>query len=478
MSLLKPDLCVIGAGSGGLSVAATAAAFGVPVVLVEKAAMGGDCLNVGCVPSKALIASAARAAAMRELENFGLSAVEPQVQQAGVHAHIRRTIAAIAPNDSAERFAALGVQVIRAEARFIDRRTLEAGGQLIQARRFVVATGSAPRVPAIPGLAEVPYLTNETVFDLTRKPEHLIVVGGGPVGVELAQAHRRLGSRVTLIESSTILAREDDEGVGFVRRALLAEGVTLLEGATALKVMKSGKAGVELVVLAADGERSVIGSHLLIAAGRRPVLDQLGLDAARIASDAQGIVVDRGLRSSNRRVYAIGDCAGGAAGDARFTHVANYHAGLVIRSALFRLRARVEPRILPRVTYCAPEMACVGLGEIEARAAHRTVQTLRWPFAENDRAKATGESGGMIKVTADAKGRILGAMIVGAHAGELITPWTLAISQGLKLADIAGTVMPYPTLSEVSRRVTITSFAPLTIRPAVRRVIRLLRIFG
>ncbi len=483
MTLLKPDLCVIGAGSGGLSVAAAAAAFGVPVVLIEKGEMGGDCLNSGCVPSKALIAAADRAAALATLEPFGIANMEAQVNHARVRDHIRAVIGHIAPNDSVERFTALGVTVIRAAASFIDKRTVEAGGQLIQARRFVIATGSRAALPPIPGLAETPHLTNETIFDLARKPEHLLVIGGGPIGCELAQAHRRLGAAVTLVEAARLLPREDEEAAGVVRRALLADGITIREGATILRAeaghKPGGKTGVALVLASADGaEERLAGSHLLVAAGRRATVDGLGLEAAGVKVDARGIVVDRGLRTTNRRIYAIGDCASGATGGLQFTHVANYHAGLVLRSALFRLPARLDNRAIPRVTYTDPEIAAVGLSEIEARKAEAGIQTLRWPFAENDRAQAERRTEGHIKVIASKKGVILGAVIVGPQAGELITPWTLAVQKGLKIKDMAGIVIPYPTLSEVSRRAAVSAFAPLTTKPAIRRLIGFLRRFG
>ncbi|MGL4727385.1 MAG: dihydrolipoyl dehydrogenase family protein [Bosea sp. (in: a-proteobacteria)] len=480
MNLLKPDICVIGAGSGGLSVAAAAAAFGVPVVLIEKGEMGGDCLNAGCVPSKALIAAGGRAASLADFESFGLGEAQTQANYARVRDHVREVIATIAPNDSVERFTALGVQVIRAPANFIDRRTVEAGGQLIQARRFVIATGSRAAIPPIPGLADLPYLTNETVFDLARRPDRLIIIGGGPIGCELAQAHRRLGTEVTIIEAQRLLSREDEEAASVVRRRLLAEGVDIREGVKVLRAEARGKAGVVLVLAGAnDGAEEVItGSHLLVAAGRKPVTDGLALEAAGIATDGRGITVDRGLRTSNRRVFAIGDCASGATGGLQFTHVANYHAGLVIRSALFRLPVKLNNMLVPRVTYTDPEIASVGISEAEARAAQSGIQTLRWPFAENDRAQAERQTQGHIKVIASAKGVILGATIVGKGAGELITPWTLALSRGLKLKDMAGIIIPYPTFSEVSRRAAITSFAPLTQKPSIRRLIGFLRRFG
>jgi pyruvate/2-oxoglutarate dehydrogenase complex dihydrolipoamide dehydrogenase (E3) component len=482
MNLLKPDICVIGAGSGGLSIAAAAAAFGVSVVLIEKGEMGGDCLNAGCVPSKALIAAGERAAALADFEAFGLGPLVAQANYARVKDHIEGVIAAIAPNDSVERFTALGVIVIRAPASFVDRGAVEAGGKLIKARRFVIATGSRPSLPPIPGLADLPVLTNETVFGLTRRPERLLVIGGGPIGCELAQAHRRLGAEVTILEAARILPREDGEAAGAVRRRLLAEGVDIREGARILRAEARGK-GVALALAGgdemADGmEEIVSGSHVLVAAGRKAVTDGLNLEAAGVATDGRGITVDRGLRTSNRRIYAIGDCASGATGGLQFTHVANYHAGLVLRSALFRLPAKLDNRSIPRVTYTDPEIASVGLSEDEARKAQSGVQTLRWPFAENDRAQVERQTEGHIKVIASAKGVILGAAIVGKGAGELITPWTLALRHGLKLRDMAGVVIPYPTFSEVSRRAAITAFTPLTTKPALRRLIGFLRRFG
>lgn len=470
---LTPDLCIIGAGSGGLSVAAAAAMFGVPVVLVERDRMGGDCLNVGCVPSKALIAAGARAQALREAGAFGIEAGEPRINFARVHDHVQRVIAAIAPNDSVERFGALGVTVIKGEARFVSRSTVMVGDQPIMARRFVIATGSRPSAPPIPGLDALPYLTNESVFSLTKLPERLLVLGGGAVGVELSQAMARLGSQVTLIEAQSLLAREDAEAVGLVRRALLREGVTVLEQARVARA-EPKRGGLRLVL---EDETTLEGTHLLVAAGREPNIEALDLELAGIRSDAKGVVVDKGLRSSNRRVFAIGDCASGQSGGLQFTHVANYHAGLVLRSALFRLPVRVQTLAIPRVTYSQPELASVGLSEAEARA-RGAVTLLRWPFAENDRAQAERKTDGFVKLVTDKKGRILGATIVGAGAGELIVPWCMAIQKRMSVKDMAGLVFPYPTLSEVSKRAAVSFYAPLAAKPGIRRLIAFLRRFG
>jgi pyruvate/2-oxoglutarate dehydrogenase complex dihydrolipoamide dehydrogenase (E3) component len=475
---LKPDLCVIGAGSAGLSTAAIAASFGVPVVLVEKGRMGGECLNVGCVPSKALIAAATRAHEMRDAGRFGIEPRDPRVDYARVRDHIQGVIAAIAPNDSAERFTALGVQVIRAEARFRDETTVVAGDAVIAARRFVIATGSRPAVPPIPGIEAVPYLTNETVFDLGRRPERLIVIGAGPVGVELAQAHRRLGAEVVLLEAGRLLPREDPEVAGVVERALLRDGVELRTGVSIAAIETRG----ERIVLTLEGRGAagevLEGSHLLVATGRASRIDGLGLEAAGIAVEKAGIKVDRGLRTTNRRVYAIGDCAGVAAGPYKFTHTANYHAGLVIRSALFRLPVRVDPRAIPRVVYTDPEVAAVGLTEEEARAAHKRVRILRWPVAENDRAQAERATDGHAKMIVTRRGKILGCAIAAPHAGELITPWTLAMGKGLKVQDLAGVVFPYPTFSEVTKRAAVEFLRPSAQNVWVRRLIGAARRLG
>lgn len=471
---IKPDLCVIGAGSGGLSVAAAAALFGVKVVLVERHLMGGDCLNVGCVPSKALIAAAHRAHDIRNAAPFGLVAPSPQVRFARVHEHVRRVIEAIAPTDSVERFTAMGVRVIQGEARFLDNRSVTVGSLTIQPRRFVLATGSRPAIPPIDGLASAPYLTNESVFDLTARPERLVVLGGGPIGVELGQAFARLGSRVAIIQSGRILPRDEEEAAVHLRRALAADGVELREHARAVKV--EGVEG-DLRVTLASGEQLAC-THLLVAAGRRPNVESLDLAAGGVAADERGILVGRGLRTSNRRVYAIGDCAAGATEGLQFTHVANHHAGVVVRSALFRLPARIDNRAIPRVTYCDPEVASVGLTEEAARKAGREVRLLRWPFAENDRAQAERAQEGVVKLVTDPKGRILGVTIVGRGAGELLMPWVIAVQKGWSTRDMAGLVFPYPTFSEVSKRAALLHFGPMAQKPWIRRIVRFLSRFG
>jgi pyruvate/2-oxoglutarate dehydrogenase complex dihydrolipoamide dehydrogenase (E3) component len=469
---LTPDICVIGAGSGGLSVAAAAASFGVPVVLIEKGRMGGDCLNYGCVPSKALLAAAKHAVASRNASRFGLRAAPPEIDFAKVHAHVHGVIGAIAPTDSKERFAGLGVRVIEGAARFLDASTVTVGDMAIKARRFVIATGSVPAVPPIDGLAETRYLTNESVFDLKRAVEHLIVIGAGAIGLELAQAYRRLGAAVTVIEAATPLAHDDPECAAAVLEQLSREGVVIRAGVKVTKVARVG----EKVAVTFGGERGderIEGSDLLIATGRKPNIDGLALDAAGIRTEGGGIKVDRRLRTTNRRVYAIGDVAGG-----HFTHAANYHAGIVLRNVLFRLPAKVDETIIPRVTFTEPELARVGLIEAQARDRGGSIRVLRWPYHENDRAQAEHLTQGHIKVVTAANGRILGATIVGAQAGELITPWTLALARGLNIRAMTEIVVPYPTLSEIGKRAAITYFSSSLTSPKVRRLLGFLRRFG
>lgn len=469
MSVIETDLCIIGAGAGGLSLAAGAAQMGARVVLIEGAEMGGDCLNHGCVPSKALIAAARAAQARRDGAALGILPVEPEVDFAAVMAHVARTIASIAPMDSQPRFEGFGVRVIRAWARFVSPSEVEAGGHRIRARRFVIATGSRPFIPLVPGLAGVPFLTNESIFHQTALPAHLLVLGGGPIGIEMAQAHRRLGARVTVIEAGRCLGREDPEAAALVLARLRAEGVEIVEGVAVAEV--SGGPGAIRLRLA-DG-REVAGSALLVATGRQVALERLDLAAAGIEASPRGVAVDAGLRSvTNRRVYAIGD----AAGRAQFTHVAGYHAGVLARSILFGLPARAASHHIPRVVYAEPELAQVGLTEAEARAAHGAALTvIRQEFAHNDRAQAMGEAEGFLKLMV-LKGRPVGVTLVGPQAGELIGLWALALSARLKLAAVAGMVAPYPTLTEISKRAAGAYFFPkLFANPWVKRGVRLVQ---
>ncbi|MGE0254871.1 MAG: NAD(P)/FAD-dependent oxidoreductase [Alphaproteobacteria bacterium] len=472
---IRADLCVIGAGSGGLSVAAGAARLGLSVVLFERARMGGDCLNSGCVPSKALLAAAAAATGAARAAALGIDRAPASVDFARVRAHVHDVIAQIAPHDSVERFEGLGVRVIPRHARFVGPREVAGDdGTRVVARRFVVATGSRAAVPPIPGLDTVPYETNETIFERATLPRHLLVVGGGPIGMELAQAFRRLGSAVTVVEAQRCLGNDDPALATVVRDALVAEGVAIHEGTRVGRVERGADGGIALAVAGPDGaERRLAGSDILVAVGRRPNVEDLGLAAAGIATGPRGLVVDRRLRTTNRRVWAVGDVAGGL----QFTHVAGWHAGLVVRNALFRLPVDATPRAVPWVTYTDPELAHVGLTEAQARARHGDrVRVTVAPFADNDRARAERRTAGMVKVVAGRAGRILGCSIAGAHAGELIQPWVLALSRGLKLSAMAAVVAPYPTLGEAGKRAAGAWYEDALFSPTTRALVRLLRL--
>ena len=470
---LQADICVIGAGSAGLSVAAGASQMGAKTVLIERAVMGGDCLNYGCVPSKSLLAAAKAAVLHRHTGAMGVAYEPPRIDFPAVRDHVRGVIAGIAPHDSQERFEGLGVTVLRSQARFVGPGEVEAGDTRIRARRFVVATGSQPVVPPLPGLDEVDYLTNETVFALGAAPAHMIVVGGGPIGCELSQAFRRLGSEVTIVEMAQILPNDDPELAELVRLRLRAEGIRLHEGTRAGAVRRDG-AGLVLEIERDGNAESLAGDALLLAVGRRPAVEGLDLEAAGIDHDRKGITVDRRLRSSNRKVFAAGDVAGGF----QFTHVAGYHAGVVLKNALFRLPAKVDDRAVPWVTYSDPELAHVGLAEAAAKERHGDIRILRWPFAENDRARCERQEDGLVKVVTTPRGRVLGASIVGPHAGELIHPWVLAISKGLGVGAMAQMIAPYPTLGEVNKRAAGSFYTPKLFGARTRRLVRLLGKLG
>ncbi|MFT6526340.1 MAG: pyruvate/2-oxoglutarate dehydrogenase complex dihydrolipoamide dehydrogenase (E3) component [Celeribacter sp.] len=471
MKKIKTDICVIGGGSGGLSVASGAVQMGASVVLIEAGEMGGDCLNYGCVPSKALLSAAKQAHVMRE-GGAGRVGMEPQIDYAAAMDHVQTAIDTIAPHDSQERFEGLGCTVIRAFARFTSPTTVQAGDTEITARRFVISTGSRAFIPPIKGLDTVPYLTNETLWQQRRAPKHLLVLGGGAIGMEMAQAHRRLGCEVTVIEAQDALGRDDPEAAEVVKGALRAEGVTIMEQAPV--VMVRGGAG-DITLQLKDGAQ-VKGSDLLVAVGRTANTDALDLEKGGIDHNRAGVTVNASLRSSNRRVYAIGDAAGGM----QFTHVAGYHAGVLIRSMLFGLPAKAQTHHIPRATYTDPELAQIGLTESEAVEAHGAAVTVtRAEIAGNDRAIATGRAsgGGFIKVMI-VRNRPVGVTIVGPDAGELISFWALAFVSNLKMGQIAGMVAPYPTLMELNKRAAGAYFTPkLFDNPRVKAVVKLVQRF-
>ncbi|CAM3356718.1 dihydrolipoyl dehydrogenase family protein [Thalassospira profundimaris] len=472
--IITTDICVIGAGSGGLSVAAGAVQMGAKVVLIEKGKMGGDCLNTGCVPSKALLAAGHAAENARRASRFGVSTGPVEIDFGRAIDHVHSVIAGIAPHDSVERFEELGCTVIQAEARFAGPGEVVAGDTTIKAKRFVIATGSRAAVPPIPGLETVCYFTNETIFENRVRPEHLIIIGGGPIGLEMAQAHHQLGAKVTVIEMGTILPKDDPDLVAVVRDRIKADGISLYEGAKTKEILDVNDQ-IRVVIEHQGIEITLEGSHLLLATGRKPNVENLGLKDAGIEFTDRGISVDARLRTSNKKVFAIGDINGGL----QFTHMAGYDAGIVIRNALFRLPAKVDHSAVPWVTYTNPELAQVGLTEKAAREQYGDdIRVVTWDYAENDRARAEVETEGFIKVITKPNGRILGAAIVGRQAGELIGVWSLAISKKIKIGAIAGMIAPYPTLGELSKRVAGAWYTPSLFGEKTRKLVRFLLRFA
>ncbi|TCZ59884.1 dihydrolipoyl dehydrogenase family protein [Roseicella aquatilis] len=477
------DVAVIGAGAAGLAVASICGGLGLRTALIERGRMGGDRLNHGGVPSRALLAAAQAAAEARRAGRFGLRLPEPEIDWAGVRAHVQGTIARLAPDHGAARYRGMGVEVIEASAHFTDPDRLEAGGRGLTFRRAVIAAGSSPIVPDIPGLDGVPWLTTETLFDLEEPPGHLLVLGGDTIGVEMAQAHARLGCLVTIIDPAPrILAREDEDLAEGVRTALLAEGVTLREGAAVTRFEQlepdSRQATAGVVAVLTDGTR-VAGTHLLLAVGRAPRLAGLDLQAGNIAATPQGVRTRANLRSvSNPRVWAVGSIADPRGiGPRGFTHLASQHAGVVARSMLFRLPGtRLDYAALPRLVATDPELVQVGLTEAEARAAgHRDLRIHRWPLSENDRALAEGRPEGLVKLVISGRGRLLGAGLLAPRAGEMAGTYGLLIGRRLPLSALASLVLPYPSLAEAGTRAAGEFLAPKFLSPFTKRVIGLLK---
>ncbi len=456
------DLVIIGAGSAGLSFAAGAVQMGAGVVLIEGGKMGGDCLNTGCVPSKALIEAARRAKGAASAKNLGVSCHDVTVDYASVMHYVRETIASIEPHDSQERFEGLGVRVIRGYAEFASKNSIRVGNETVTARRIVVATGAIPIAPPINGLDAVAYFTNETFFENRNRPDHLIIIGGGPIGVEMAHAHAQLGIKTTLIESFEILPREIAKSREIVRTKLLQDGVTVFENCDVRSIKENG--AIKSITLG-DGQM-VKGSHILVATGRRANVQGLNLSAAGIETTDVGIKVDDSLRTTNRAVYAIGDVIG----QEQFTHLAGYHASLVVRSALFGLPAKVRKNHIPRVTYCDPEVASVG--DISDGTG---IETYRVTYDGLDRAIAGARTDGFAQIWVK-NGRVRGATIVGAQAGELIHFWSLVIAQNLKLLKASSVITPYPTLSDINKKLIGAYFTPrLFDNPKIKSFVKLIQ---
>lgn len=475
MSKPEFDICVIGGGSAGLVVAAGGASLGAKVALVEKHKMGGDCLHYGCVPSKTLLQSAKVAHLIRHADAFALPAHAPQVDMAAVMERVASVIKAIEPHDSPARFRGLGVDVILGAGRFLDPHTFAVNDRRVTARRFVIATGSRAAVPPIEGIAQTPYLTNEQLFDLREPVPSLIVTGGGPIGIEMAQAFARLGSRVQVIQrGDRILPKEDPDLAAVVAAQLREEGVELLTNHDTVRVA-GGAGDIRMTLKDGQGEeKQLTGSHLLIAAGRRPNIENLGLEAAGVATDKRGVVTDDRLRTSQKHIYAAGDVVGGL----QFTHMAEHHAGVVLRNAIFHLPAKVERKVIPWATFSDPELARVGLSETEAKQQGIRHQVFSFPFQDLDRGRTDGATTGCAKIITSPRGKLLGAAIVGPHAGELIHEYVLALAKGMKAADLSAVIHIYPTLAQINRRVADARMKQGLTPTAKKWIKRILRLRG
>lgn len=477
VSEIETDICIIGGGVSGLTMASVSAQLGLDVVLFEGHKMGGDCLNVGCVPSKSLLA-AGHAAHIAKLDTkkFGIDVGSVKVDMKAVHDHIHAVIKSIEPHDSPERFEGMGVNVIQDYAKFIDKNTVEGGGFRVKARKFIIATGSTAAVPSIEGIETVPYLTNESIFDLTELPEHLVIIGGGPIGCEMAQAYRNLGAKVSIISLSPIFPHDDPEAAEIMRHVFREDGIDLYEKAQTKLISKSDN-NISISIKTEDGKDNIItGSHLLIATGRKPILDKLDLDKAGVEHTPKGIKVNDSLRTSNKNIYAAGDCTG----QYQFTHIAEYHTGIIIQKVLFKSPfAKVDYKALPWVTYTTPEVANVGMNEPQTKEKLKEgeYKILRFNYADNDRARAERATTGFIKVIATPKGNVLGATIIGKNAGELILPWSLAITKKLKLSDITGQIVPYPTYNEVSKRAAGSFYKDKLFSDFTKKIVNFLKHF-
>ncbi len=463
------DLCVIGAGAGGLQIAVAGAAAGKRVIVVEKQKIGGNDIAYGALPSKALAAAARRAMALRNSGAFGITPVHPAIDYSAVRDHVHDVIQSASENHSAERYAALGIRVIKAVARFADKKTLQAGDCDIKARRFVIATGSTPEIPELPGLDNVAFFTNETIFEQAQRINSLLVIGGGPVAFELAQSMLRLGSAVTVLAPGLALPDDDREQAEIVKRALRYEGMTIVENAT-VENLAASSAGIRAVTNA-NGEGGLEeASHLLIASGRVPNLSELNLEAAGIKSGPNGISVNAAMRTTNSRVYAIGDVTGTCQGTA-----AQHHASVVAQRLLLGLKSTASPALVPRVTFTEPQLAWIGLNEEEARRRGH-IRVLRWPYSESEKAMADRETDGHVKVLIDAKGKLLGAGVTGTGACEQIQVWALALANEIPLSGMINWVPPYPAIAGIHRQAALRSFT--VGQPPVRRGGFLKRWFG
>lgn len=461
----KYDIAVIGGGAGGLVVASVAAQLDLRVALVEKEQLlGGDCLHYGCVPSKALLRTAHVAHTVTNAGDYGISAGNANTDMGRVNAYINDAVTTIQQHDSHERFRELGCDIYTGNARFTDAHHIQVNDAALNARRFVIATGSRAWVPDIEGIGAVSYLTNEDMYSLEALPESLLVLGAGPVGVEMAQAYARLGSRVTLIElAEHILPRFDHEVSRVLKEQLLMDGINIVHGAVA---RVSQQQNIRTIVM--DDGRKFSGDQLLVAIGRRPVVDELDLDRAGVEYTDNGIKVNARMQSSRRHIYACGDVTGLMP----FTHVAEQQAGVVIANALFRIPKRMSYRVIPAVVYTQPECAQIGLTRDEAQQDAST-EVIRFDLKQLDRAVADNTTRGFIKLIVK-KGRIAGAQVIGHHAGEVIHELALAMQENMKLSKITALVHAYPGYSQLNRRVASQYYRDSLFSPFSKKLVRFL----
>lgn len=463
------DICVIGGGAAGLAAAIQAAAFGQRVVLIERHRLGGDSLNYGAAPARAMAQAAVKASQVRKASGWGIHAGEVRLEPVTLSDRLNDTLTSLGAEATVERLRGIGIRVLQASARFIDRETVAAGDELIKARRFIIATGASPKIPPVEGLASMTYFTSETVLAHRAPIPHLAVIGGGATGLALAQTYVRLGSQVTVLENKAAISEVEREFREPLLAALRAEGVTINEGFAAVRIVS---AALGLSIESANARLEC--SHLVVACGRAPALAGLGLTEAGVRSGPNGISVNRALQTSNPKIYAIGEVTGRDNG----THLARADASFAVRHSLFRTSSRRPDAAIPRLVWTDPGFAEVGLNEATARAAGYSIRVLRWAFAQTDAGLIEGDAPGHIKVVTDARGRVLGASILGQDAHEKIGLWALATDQRMPITSMASLHLPYPSYSEAGVRAAQTAFSGVPSNPIARKIIALLAKLG
>lgn len=468
MAKFDYDIAVIGGGAAGLTVSAGAAQLGARTLIIEKEpVLGGDCLHFGCVPSKTLIKSAHVYHSMRRSMDYGLPEIDlPPVNFSQVASRIKSVIDKIQVHDSQERFCKLGVQLKFGAPRFLDEHTVKLNCQTVSAKHWVISTGSSSATPSLPGLDNTPYITNKEIFSLKHLPESLIVLGAGPIAIEMAQAFCRLGSKVTVIQrSNQILSKEDKEMADIAMAAMEAEGVHFYLEADITQIKDLGKLR-QVDITDSQGNTVVLtASTLLVALGRQANIEGLGLANIGVKMNSKGIIVDKRLRTNHSHIYAPGDVNGAF----QFTHAAGYEGGIVVSNAVFHLPRKADYTWMPWATYCAPELASIGMNEKAAKSAGIDYQVWTENFSDNDRAIAEGEERGRIKMILDSSEKPIGVQIVGPRAGDLIGEWVAILNGNTKLSTLAGAIHPYPTLVEINKRVAGSFFSPKIFSPTIKK---------